>query len=120
MVRLLPELGPDILARKKKHGRSLLGWATVYSNAKIVTMLLDSGVNINARESIDDRTPLYLAAWYGHQHIVHLLLERESIHSITWDSVSFIDESRMNTHESVVVHCPRQMLAGEDYSSQCF
>lgn len=73
IVALLLDAGADVKA--VHHGYSVLLWAIVYGDVELVTLLIDAGAS-GSMPGRDGEGPLQLAAKYGHNHVLALLLER--------------------------------------------
>ena len=48
--------------------------ATRTGDIEVVKQHIAAGTGVNAKTALDKRTPLLLAAWYGHKEIVELLI----------------------------------------------
>ena len=53
-------------------GLDAVSWAAVGGHLHCVELLLDRGCNIDHNDKIK-RTPLHLAAFYGHEQVVQLI-----------------------------------------------
>jgi ankyrin repeat protein len=42
----------------------------------VVTLLLENGADVNAKDNDSGDMPLHLASWKGHQAVVSILLEK--------------------------------------------
>ncbi|KAK3688029.1 hypothetical protein B0T22DRAFT_535283 [Podospora appendiculata] len=62
---------------ERGHGWTALHVAVRSGNTKLVSMLLDLGMDINAEDSWNEETPLVCAAARGFHHVVALLLQPE-------------------------------------------
>ncbi|CVL06124.1 uncharacterized protein FMAN_03889 [Fusarium mangiferae] len=76
---------------------ALDGWSSLHLAAKeghadIVQRLIDTGVDINAKD-VHSRTALYLATWGGHGDVVRCLLE------------ALADPRISNAHGATALHC---------------
>jgi len=65
--------GEDINAKRAEDGRTALHIAAERGHRKMVTLLLNRGAYVNARDDEGD-TPLHLAAAAGHDGVVRILL----------------------------------------------
>lgn len=75
------------LAAKKHHGWTALIWAARNGRTEIVSLLLDSGANVNAITK-DGFTALVHAIDNKHQETAHLLLERGADPNLVEDNCS--------------------------------
>ncbi|MCL2312573.1 MAG: ankyrin repeat domain-containing protein, partial [Firmicutes bacterium] len=60
---------------KNKERMTLLTYAAMYNHIKVTKLLLNSGADINLTEGNDDYTPLIVAANYGQEKIVDILIK---------------------------------------------
>jgi ankyrin repeat protein len=65
---------------KNENGCTILMIASYYGQKEVVKLLLENGVDVNARQYAEDyangRTALMLAARNGHKEVVELLIEK--------------------------------------------
>lgn len=75
-IQNLIEMGANLEYLDKKFGESILHYACVYNDIKLVNMLLDNGVDINIKEKHGNRPLFSIAQNYKGKNIAKLLLER--------------------------------------------
>eukprot|EP00249_Psilotum_nudum_P023910 c29025_g1_i1 orf=417-5300(+) len=75
LVRLLLMAGADPNAKDRERGQTALHAAAIANDAEMVTIILDTGVHVDARD-MRNTTPLHVALARGSRSCVGLLLER--------------------------------------------
>jgi ankyrin repeat protein len=76
-VRALLESDPALARATDDHGRTPLHHAAAQGRGEVVSILLDAGADIDAREE-DGETPLHYAAWRNQLEVGRLLIERDT------------------------------------------
>ncbi len=103
-IKAALEQGADLECRNTSgEGRTPLMVACVGGNIYAVDYLLLCGAQVNSLDC-RNRTPLHLAAWYGHEDIVQLLLEHgakfNAVASFPWQTANVY--ARVSRHSQVV------------------
>jgi ankyrin repeat protein len=78
-----------------------LGWAAQHGFAGRVRLLLDHGVDVNARTRRSDRTPYEEAIRAGHQEIAEYLLQRGAVKVVLDPRESFAAACIAGNHDEV-------------------
>jgi len=76
-VRVLVAADAELVRATDGSDRTPLHLATLYGHLEVVSFLLDSGADIDAREE-DGETPLHSAAWRSRLDVGRMLIERGS------------------------------------------
>lgn len=108
-VKALLEQGVDVNASSKNglHGLALCA-ACEGGHEKVVELLLENKVDVNARSSYKEKTALHLAAKSGRKTIVGMLLDKGAIvHAWDKNGVSVLELATSEGQENIV-----QMLLG--------
>jgi ankyrin len=75
ITALLLDKGADIRA-KDREGKTALNWACSIGNAGVAELLISRGAEVNAKDSLCERTPLHHAASTADAKTMALLLEK--------------------------------------------
>ncbi|KAI9859869.1 MAG: hypothetical protein M1813_006412 [Trichoglossum hirsutum] len=78
LVKLLLEKGAE-LESKDAYGETALYSAAAGGHLAVVKLLLEKGADLEFKHSRGGRTPLSIAAFYQHEDVAKLLLEKGSI-----------------------------------------
>jgi ankyrin repeat protein len=75
VVNMLLDQGADLESRDK-YGQTPLLWACQYENKAVADLLLDKSTGLKSKDKDYDQDQLLVAAKYGHEEIVKLLLRK--------------------------------------------
>lgn len=102
IVKSLVNAGADINARRDAYfGSTALMEAGVRNDPDLARWLLDQGADLHRRDTLGD-TPLNWAAYYGHQDLVALYLERGADWSVASKQGTAIDIAMHRGHRDLV------------------
>jgi ankyrin repeat protein len=101
-VKKLVEAGADVNARRAVYFKSTaLMEVGVRNNPQLAAWLLDQGADLHARDTTGD-TPLNWAAFYGHQELAALYLDRGAKLSVAGRQGSAVDIALHRGHQELV------------------
>lgn len=64
---------------RNKNGKTALNWAAEKGNREVAEILINSGADVRAPESLFGYTPMHTAAWYWNEGAVRLLLGKADL-----------------------------------------
>lgn len=101
-VKNLVEAGAQVDARREAYFKSTaLMEVGVRNNVDLAAWLLDHGADLHAQDTIGD-TPLNWAAYYGHDDLVQLYLDRGADWSVSGRQGNAIDIAIHRGHQELV------------------
>ncbi len=110
VAELLISKGASINATN--NGFTPLHWAADRGHEEVAALLIEKGLNVNAKDENRGRTPLHFSAHEGHIEVTDLLIRKEAnLNAKTNDGFTPLDSTKQNDGDRTKFQLNRELLA---------
>jgi len=110
VAELLISKGASINATN--NGFTPLHWAADRGHEEVAALLIEKGLNVNAKDENRGRTPLHFSAHEGHIEVTDLLIRKEAnLNAKTNDGFTPLDSTKQNDDDRTKFQLNRELLA---------